>query len=269
MYQDYKIYAPPIVLKDYIKYFWTLDVYSSEINKASFRSYADDRQGMSFQINSNKSVLIQNNEVIPLGFLHGFNTLPSIVQYLNNFSGFGVVFYPYGINDILGIDAYHFTDSLISIQDNIDAFLTEQILNAKNTTDRIDILSDFLLKRISSSRIKKRVEVSVSLINHINENHGMLTVRDIVLKYGLNERKLERMFKEQIGVAPRQFIKTVRFQRALKCLMSGKYTSLTEIAYDLNYADQSHFIRHVQQLSGLSPGALQKKFKESAVNIIV
>lgn len=269
MRQDYKIYAPPGILKDYIKYFWTLNVYSDELTAASFRSYVDDSQGMSFQISSCKSVLIQNSELIPMGFLHGLNTFPSVVQYLNNFSAFGLVFHPHAISEIFGIDAYNFTNSIVSIQDDIDTFLTEQIVNAKNTADRIDIISKFILKKICSNSNKKSAEDSVSLINHINENHGMVTVRDLVLKYNLSERQLERIFKEQIGVSPRHFIKTVRFQKALKCLMSDKYTSLTEIAYDLNYADQSHFIRHVQQLSGLSPGALQKKFKESAVNIIV
>lgn len=267
MQQGYQIIPPPVILNDYVRYFWTLDICIPENTEASFSSYVDDSQGMSFQIDCNQSVLSHKNALMPVGMLHGLNTMPSVVYYKKSFSSFGLVFYPHVIKEIFGIDACQFTDKHISIGDHIERFLTEQIVTAKNTKERMDIVTAYLIKKINSTA-KPKISVKL-LVQHISCNTEIVTVGNLVSQWYINERQIERLFKEQVGVTPRHLIKVAKFQKALHLLSGNNIKSLTEIAYRLQYADQSHFIRHVRQLSGLSPKELQKQYKKSAVNIIV
>jgi AraC-like DNA-binding protein len=57
-----------------------------------------------------------------------------------------------------------------------------------------------------------------------------------------------------VGTSPRQFLKTVRFQNALHTKFNQKSVSLTQLACDCGYYDQSHMINDFKSLSGFTPG---------------
>jgi AraC-like DNA-binding protein len=62
------------------------------------------------------------------------------------------------------------------------------------------------------------------------------------------------LFKDEVGIPPKTFIRFVRFQNAVEKLRNGTHTRLAEIAYDCGYADQSHFIKDFKELFGDLPG---------------
>ena len=66
-------------------------------------------------------------------------------------------------------------------------------------------------------------------------------------------RQLERNFKKQIGVSPKQLGKVIRLQTALKMLLDPKTERLTEIAYESEYFDQAHFIKDFKEFTGINP----------------
>ena len=45
----------------------------------------------------------------------------------------------------------------------------------------------------------------------------------------------------------------------MQILHTAKYQKLSDVAYDLNYSDQSHFIREFRQFSGFNPSKFKKK----------
>lgn len=63
---------------------------------------------------------------------------------------------------------------------------------------------------------------------------------------------LLRVFKDAIGVPPHVYLKQVRIRRAKKLLEQGM--SLSLIAQEVGFADQSHFSRQFKQITGLTPG---------------
>ncbi|TXJ23716.1 MAG: AraC family transcriptional regulator [Chitinophagaceae bacterium] len=70
--------------------------------------------------------------------------------------------------------------------------------------------------------------------------------------YYLSTRQFERNFKEFAGFSPKLYSRIIRFQSAIEQYgQTGK--SLTEIAYDCGYYDQSHFIHDFKEFSGLHP----------------
>lgn len=78
------------------------------------------------------------------------------------------------------------------------------------------------------------------------------SVEEIAAQMHLGARQLERLFDERVGVGPKTFARTVRVQRALRVATTTR-TTLAAVAARSGYFDQSHMIREVQALAGLSP----------------
>ncbi len=75
----------------------------------------------------------------------------------------------------------------------------------------------------------------------------------LVTQYNISERQLERKFNEEVGLPPKTFLRILRFERAYRLLRESTYEKLSDIAYDLGYADQSHFIRDFRASAGFMP----------------
>jgi AraC-like DNA-binding protein len=66
-------------------------------------------------------------------------------------------------------------------------------------------------------------------------------------------RQLERHFRKQIGISPKQLSKAIRLQATLNLLLNKKSETLTDIAYESDYFDQNHFIKDFKDLVGVTP----------------
>jgi AraC-like DNA-binding protein len=72
---------------------------------------------------------------------------------------------------------------------------------------------------------------------------------------GVSERTLERAIRGGAGVPPKRLARLVRFGRAVWRLFDAPSTSsLTELAFELGYADQAHFIREFRAFANVTPG---------------
>jgi AraC-like DNA-binding protein len=77
-------------------------------------------------------------------------------------------------------------------------------------------------------------------------------IENVASRYGITSRYLQKLFLQYTGLTPKLYSKINRFQNSLK-LVTKKDTSLTSIAYDCGYFDQSHFIREFKSFTGFTP----------------
>ena len=79
---------------------------------------------------------------------------------------------------------------------------------------------------------------------------------DVLAKHaGLNKFYALRAFKRAMGVPPHAYQRHVRVARARELLRAGRPS--TEIAYELGFCDQSHFIRCFRQVALVTPRQYQ------------
>ena len=96
-----------------------------------------------------------------------------------------------------------------------------------------------------------------------------LKVEELAEHVGYSTRHLHTRFQQYFGMSPKQFIKLVKFNHALKYIYEkDEASSLASIADVVGYHDQSHFIRDFKAICGKtpkeiasSPGALANKFR--------
>src|SRR5262245_51803311 len=69
---------------------------------------------------------------------------------------------------------------------------------------------------------------------------------------GLSIRHFTRAFRRSTGMAPHQWLQHRRIQKA-KDLLAGSASSLSHIALDCGFADQSQFTRTFSRIAGVTP----------------
>jgi AraC-like DNA-binding protein len=170
----------------------------------------------------------------------------------------GVRLYPHTAAYLLRGSVNIFNDLVADLKDVMGpdiAILHAKLLEEAILNKRIDLIEAFLTKRLNAENktINKIAVVEDVLVDmkrqSFNEN-----IDTVAARYGITSRYLQQLFVQHTGIPPKLYSKINRFQHSLR-LINRKQHSLTSIAYDSGYADQSHFIKEFKSFTGITPSA--------------
>lgn len=110
-------------------------------------------------------------------------------------------------------------------------------------------LNDFFTHRLQNGN-----GLLSMVIEDIHRTKGQVNISEIAKRNFTTVRQLERKFKIQIGITPKEYSRIVRFQNALsKIKCSGQETSLLDIAFECGYYDHSHLTNDIKRNTGMLP----------------
>ena len=220
--------------------------------------------GIVFQHNQGRSALESVispsglNSSAPTLFIYGQKTGPNRIHHKQGPSTMTqVIFKPHALKTVFGMNASALTNWSVDLHEFSTEDLGGQLIESKSVQERIDLLTDFLLAKLKHTEMSDRlVEESLHLIH---KTIGSITVASLLTHIHLSERQFERRFRQTVGLSPHAYIRLKRFNEAMRLIKTGQFQRLTEVAYALNYSDQSHFIRDMRALSGMTPKSLSQK----------
>ena len=99
--------------------------------------------------------------------------------------------------------------------------------------------------------------ITQEFINTAANKNISHSVQDIAKEKGLGLRTLQRNFKSEVGLTPKEYLRFIRMNRIEQRLKNT--TNVFELISDFDFTDQSHFIREVKQLRNHAPNELIKK----------
>lgn len=139
--------------------------------------------------------------------------------------------------------AYKNEDKML-IETNLISALSYLIKNYTSETKNYEpLFNDKSIIKDSIEFIKDSLETNISL--------DLLATNSSLSKY-----HYLRVFKNHIGLTPHQYILTQRVQRGKELVLKG--VPLNEIATEVGFSDQSHFIRSFKRIYGYLPSTLKE-----------
>ncbi|TGN17656.1 AraC family transcriptional regulator [Leptospira idonii] len=255
----YETFSPKADLDSLVKCYWTLEI-PAESHYERQQILPDGCIEMAFILGEDiKRYTFENDFIFqPRAMVIGQITEPFYIEPTGYVDSFAVKFYPYGIANFVNVSVESLANKETPLEflfgEEIAKELKSKIVQAANTQERIRIVEAFLLSKLrEKSTVDQIVKTTIDAIMTAN---GSISINDILEEDLAKRRQLERKFQKQIGISPKKLGKIIRLQTALKMLLKGQSTSLTQIAYESDYFDQAHFIKDFKEFTGMNP----KKF---------
>jgi AraC-like DNA-binding protein len=142
----------------------------------------------------------------------------SIADILNSAKNLPAGFWGFTIDDLRDFDTFH-----------------------KKITQKIQ---DLLPTEIDERKRK--------LFDLIYASNGEIKVEALSEKITWSSRQINRYFNKQFGLSLNAFCKILRFKASLQHIAKGK------LFPELNFTDQTHFIKEIRKFSGVVPSELLK-----------
>jgi len=183
------------------------------------------------------------------------------VDYLRTF------FKPGKLNLFLGIPLYHTTDQLLTLEDlelKGHQRLEEQVMESPSLQDRIRKIEQFLRGRLRWVSSKKELAQQFAEISR--GGRILQTVEELSELCSYSPRHLQRIFRDQIGISPKKFLKIYRVKKVVDTMERGTFANLTQLAYQYHFSDQAHFNREFKEIMGATPKKFLRKVDQSFIH---
>lgn len=221
-----------------------------------------------------ESVLVSPGETMVIDFPEADETPSQCISLSLN---------PEFIEDSLNHLNYHLPKVDETSQWNIQLdeyflFNNQSLASATNNIMRIamddnsqkDIMADFALKelliRLMQTQARSMVEKNIAknksrigfTVDYIRKNlHKKLSIESIARLAYVSKSNFFKMFKDELGTSPNEFILQERINRA-KELLAGQ-NSIKETAFQTGFSDANYFNRVFKQFVGVTPKNYQNK----------
>ena len=156
---------------------------------------------------------------------------------------FGVAFRPGCFRPFLGASVSTITDRVVPAAEVFGADLP--------TALDVPSMDAFLLKHLPDDDVRGRQ--AAAAVELIANDKALTRVERVADELGLSVRGLQRLFSEYVGIGPKWVIRRYRLHEVTARMAAGGTIDWAELAADLGYADQGHFIRDFKNIFGEPP----------------
>lgn len=160
--------------------------------------------------------------------------------------GMTAPFFPFPMNEI--------ADSVIDADLVWGADFTslrERLLETKDIARRFKLVEDFFL-----SRFRSRLELNPCIafaIGEMSSRPDAWNIARMNQKIGYSQKHFADLFRKNVGITPKAYLKLMRFQKAVRTIDSASEIDWGTIAHECGFYDQAHFINDFKHFSGFTP----------------
>lgn len=93
-------------------------------------------------------------------------------------------------------------------------------------------------------------------VQRLFAHSGAIRIESLGNTVSASNRYIQKLFKEQVGLSPKQYARVIRVKKASLLIEENPSNGqFSQIAAELGYFDQSHFLKDFKGIIGLSPTA--------------
>lgn len=129
--------------------------------------------------------------------------------------------------------------------------LEQAVFAAQSEDEQIAVMEDFLCRRLPEP--DDNIELINQIIDCVVADRRITRVDQLAAIFERTPRSLQRLFSQYVGVSPKWVIKRYRLHEAAEQLASGMGVDWPQMAQELGYFDQAHFIKDFKSIIGVTP----------------
>lgn len=252
----YQEFAPCDFLKPYVKCYY---LYESDTNAVfEDKALATGCMEIMFNLGNGRWQTVTDgiSTTTPMIEVWGQVIEPLTFRSLGKNIMFGMRFYPHTASIFLQQDVSEFNNQVSDytiVADPSVQVLHARLQDAVNISQRVELVEEYLLKKLVRYEKKlPHVALIGNVMKEMQQRDFFDNISNVADRYGITSRYLQKLFVQHTGLSPKLYSKINRFQNSL-LLVGQQQMSLTSIAYEAGYFDQSHFIREFKLFAGTSP----------------
>ena len=151
-------------------------------------------------------------------------------------------------------------EKIVEIMEQVYALQEENLAVNKYKTQSLlcklfALMLSAVKEEVKFSDANDIIQVAKNTIAYNYNNH--LEVANLAQKVFLAPAYFSRLFKEKVGISPKQYITQVRMEKAKELLRLSKY-SIKNIAATVGYDDALYFSRLFFKREGITPSQFRK-----------
>lgn len=166
---------------------------------------------------------------------------------------FNILLQPAALNRLVGIDMTSLVNEGIAAHDVLGRYavgLNDAVRSAPDFVSRVAAAERWFGNLLESRGPADEIDLASRILL---ATRGRVRIGSLVEKSGLSPRQFLRRFTAQIGLSPKLFARTTRFDAALMAHRKDPTRSWTEIVHEVGYFDQAHFVRDCHALVRAAP----------------
>ena len=231
---EFNIASPAPHLSNFVESFWMLENTSTEPHETI--GLPDGRFDIIFSYSSSEPFRAM---LMGLGTEPGEHTIPPKIVML------AVSFKLLAIEYLLDIKAGGLLNTAYPLPVGFWGITKDDLDDFESFCNKISAKLLSLIKPDVDSRKQK-------LFDLIYSSNGSLPVKELSESVFWSSRQINRYFNEQFGISLKAYCNILRFKTSLHHIKAGR------LFPELNFADQTHFIKEVKKFSGVAPKELFK-----------
>ena len=166
----------------------------------------------------------------------------------------GTKFRPGGFAGLIDDDVATLTDRAVPLGEFFgpagDA-LADQVRAVSGDRAATAVVERFLRERVPPS--DTRLALVTRIMDLLLEDASITRVDQLAARLHLSARTLQRLFARYVGVSPKWVLRRIRLHEAAERIADGPHLDWADLALELGYADQAHFINDFRAYVGRTP----------------
>lgn len=189
---------------------------------------------------------------LPRAGIAGFRKSPRKIIYTKNSSTLLVILTEFGAVEFFKEPISDFFGKTIHLDNVISGpiltELEERLATSKSNESCLLLIENFLLQ----NRKEKKIDpILWQTLNKIKKSNGIIKIKDLKEGLPISLDSLEKRFKDSVGTTLKHYANLLRIRSVITS--HSQNTSLTDLAYNAGYYDQSHFNKEFKLYTGQSP----------------
>lgn len=188
------------------------------------------------------------------GLIGGLQTGPALIRRSPVEQGIAVELAPLGARSVLGVPAGELTRTVVDVVDVLGqpgAELVERLMAVGSWAARFAVLDEFLTAGLREVPGPGRPEIGRAWSMVLTDVPA--SVEAVARQVGWSRRYLTERFRSEVGLAPRQLRRVIRFERSYSLLRADRRRTLSDVAAEAGFFDQAHMNHEWATLAGCTP----------------